>query len=111
MPSARSQKKQHPLFHLGNEAWRISCTKEIEKDAVQICAVDINITTVLNKNCFKLEETDQYTKVNINKSVALALERYYLERRMDAKEMFRLGSFKKCIPPKNPSGFQDNAKA
>ena len=71
----------------------------------------LNITTVLKNDHFNSEESKSGTKILINKSFLLALERYYLERIMDAKEMFRLGSRKKYIPPKNPSGFQDNAKA
>ena len=39
------------------------------------------------------------------KAVGLALERFYMERRGDAKEIFRLGKKKKEIRRKEREGF------
>ena len=39
------------------------------------------------------------------KAVGLAIERFYLERRGDAKEIFRLGKKKKEIRRKEREGF------
>ena len=41
----------------------------------------------------------------MNSSVGLALERFYLERRGDAKEIFRLGTKKKDKKIKQRAGF------
>ena len=41
----------------------------------------------------------------MNSAVSLALERFYLERRGDAKEIFRLGTKKKNKKLKQRAGF------
>ena len=46
----------------------------------------------------------------LKRTPSLALERYYIERREDAAEMFRLGEFIKPQAAKNPQGFRDNVQ-
>ena len=110
IPAPKVTKANHPLFYTDHDVWRIGCSREFEEIGLEIAAKDLNMTTFFRDKDFELKDTDVGVRFCVKRSSALALERYYIERRMDAAEMFRLGSFKKPIPEKIPKGFRNNVK-
>ena len=110
-PAPKVTKSNHPLFYTDHDVWRIGCSREFEESALEIAASDLNMTTFFRDKDVDLKETNAGVRFCIKRPQALALERYHIERRMDAAEMFRLGSFKKSIPEKIPKGFRNNVKA
>ncbi len=83
----------------------------MDENVVEYSLDDMNITTCFRENDIGVEGEGDALKFLVKKSPSLALERYYLERREDASELFRLGAFPKHVEKKNPSGFRNNVKS
>ena len=67
---------------------RIACSTELDETPVDISADKLNVTTYFRERDYVLEKSGENLRFSVNKSPALALNRYYIERRMDAAEMF-----------------------
>ena len=68
---------------------------------------ELEILCVLKENDYEIHFTKKKKEERFVpvKAVGLAIERFYLERRGDAKEIFRLGKKKKKIRRKEREGF------
>ena len=96
----------HPLV-LDSSVYRDTTTHGPDVDKVYLHKIELEILCVLRDNDFKIHFTQakHLERFTVNSAVGLALERFYLERRGYAKEIFRLGTKKKDKKIKQREGF------
>ena len=96
----------HPLV-FDSSVYRATATHGPDVDKVYLHKIELEILCVLRDNDFTIHFTKakHLERFTVNSSVGLALERFYLERRGDAKEIFRLGTKKKDKKIKQRAGF------
>ena len=78
-------------------------------DKVYLEPHEIDMFCVLRKQDYGIHFTKKknWERFTVNSPVGLALERFYFERRGDAKEIFRLGSKKADKKAKQRAGFTE----
>ena len=96
----------HPLV-FDSRVYRATATHGPDVDKVYLHSDEIETLCVLRDKDYEIHFTkkkklERFTVCSI---VGLALERFYLERRGDAKEIFRLGSKKVDKKVKQQAGF------